>query len=257
MIHIIGNGKGGVGKSLTSTTLACVLISRGAEIKIIEIDNTQNSLQYSNSDVLNADNIQSIQVNQKDEAIADVLFTVMSNPNIHYIIDAGGGDDTFHVLDTLKKIDLPKTYYIPTLKIKKYLQNAVDTYEYINDEANTIFVLNQYQELSKIKDEFKYFFGSPKKGIKSVSPIFGKSKFIALPWSDSFQIAEDDEMTIYDFSSIARDLDEKEAREMFFKQAEGSREKFEKLMIQYWNAIEANNDFQEIIGNFWNLNENE
>ena len=257
MIHIIANSKGGVGKSLTSITLACVLISQEKEIKIIEIDNNQDSLKYTNSDVLSEDNIQSVKLNQKDTAIANILFDVMNDPNIHYIIDAGGGDDTFAIIDAMKDVDLPKTYYIPTLKVKKYLQNAVDTYKYINDGENTIFVLNQYQELEKIRDEFKYFFGSSKKGIKPVAPIFKDSKFIAIPWSDSFQIAEDDEMTIYDFSTIARNMSEKEARELFFKQAEGNRDKFEKSMIQYWNAIDANKDFSEIIENFWNLGEND
>ena len=256
MIHIVANTKGGVGKSLTSITLACVLISKGKKIKIIEIDNNQNSMKYINSDVLNSENIQSISTDKKDTAIADILFDVMSDPGIHYIVDAGGGDDTYQVLEALKDIGLKKTFYIPTLRIKKYLQNAFDTYNYINQPDNTIFVLNQYQNLQKIKDEFIYFFGNSKKGIKPVSPIFKDSKFIAIPWTDSFQIAEDDEMTIYDFSSIARDMSEKKARELFFKQAEGSRDKFEKSMIQYWNAIDANKDFLEIIENFWNLGEN-
>ena len=256
MIHIVANTKGGVGKSLTSITLACVLISKGKKIKIVEIDDNNNSLEYKNSDVLNLENIQSVETEKKDGAIADILFDVMSDPDIHYIIDTGGGNDTYKVLDALINIELPKTFYIPALKIKKYLKNAVDTYNYINQPDNTIFVLNQYQNLQKIKDEFIYFFGNSKKGIKPVSSIFNDSKFIAIPWSDSFQIAEDDEMTIYDFSTIARDMSEKEARELFFKQADGSRDKFERSMIQYWNAIDANKDFSEIIENFWNLGEN-
>jgi len=257
MIHIIANSKGGVGKSLTSIALACVLIAQQKKIKIIEIDNNQNSMKYKNSDVLNSENIQSITTDKKDTAVADILFDVMSDPEIHYVVDAGGGNDTYQVLDALKDIELKKTFYIPTLKIKKYLQNAVDTYTYINQPDNTIFVLNQYQNLQKIKDEFIYFFGNSKKGIKPVSPIFKDSKFIAIPWSDSFQIAEDDEMTIYDFSSIARDMGEKEARELFFKQATGDRDKFEKSMIQYWNAIDANKDFSSIVENFWNLGGND
>jgi MinD-like ATPase involved in chromosome partitioning or flagellar assembly len=252
MIHIFTNTKGGVGKSNTAATLASVLVEKGKKIKQIEFDNNNNSLKYKNSKVFNAQNSKTVMLKQKDKEIADILFDAMSEPDIEYIVDIGGGDDTFAILDALKNVKIAKTYYIPTLKIKKYLENAAKTFEYINDPKNTIFVLNQYSDLSNIKKEFTYFFGAKAKGIKPASPIFKDAKFIAVPYTDSFQIAEDEEMAILDFAEMAV-IDEEVARKKFFEEAAGDRERFEMMYTKYTNALDAERIFEEIKENFWNV----
>ncbi|MDO8454955.1 MAG: AAA family ATPase [Sulfurimonas sp.] len=246
MIYIISNSKGGVGKTQTSVNLACLLHAQERNFKIIELDNNNDSLIFKNSDFLTTDRAISFKLDKKDSAVSDMLFDVMSDDTLDYIVDIGGGDDEQKVLDVLLPVQLPKTYLIPTLKIKKYLQNALVTYEYINDPENIFFVLNQYNKLENIKTEFRYFFGDKDMGIKPVSPVFKNAKTIYMPYSDLFQIAEDDEQTIYDLAAISKNVTEAEARKMSFDLAAGDREKFGILLTQYNNSLEAQKLFQEM-----------
>ncbi len=253
MIHVTANTKGGTGKSNTAITLACVLAAKGKEFRIVELDNNNNSLKNTNSDILNEKNSKSLKLKNKEEAISDMLFDLMDDEKMDYIIDIGGGNDTFEIIDAVKSLDLPKTYYIPILKIKKFMQNAEDTFKYIDDPENTVFVLNQYSNLSELKNEFIYFFGSKKAGVKKVSDYFKDENFIAVPYSNYFQIAEDDEMTLYDLAAISMNLSEADARKMFFEKSNGDRELFHKMRTQYVNSQEAVEVLEEISQNFWNI----
>lgn len=247
MTFVVSNGKGGVGKTTTTTNLACVLHAQGRNFKVIELDNSNQSFIFNNSDFLTQDRAVSFKLDQKDQAISDMLFDLMSDNKLDYIIDCGGGDDTKNVLDLILPLELPKTYLIPTLKIKKYLKNAIDTFEYINDPQNTVFVLNQYNNFENIQSEFKYFFGDKEMGIKPVSPIFKTTKTIYMPFSDLFQIAEDDEQTIYDLASVSRGVGELEARQMAFELSKGDRNKFAALRTQYNNSLAAQKLFDEMV----------
>ena len=217
MIHIITSTKGGVGKSTISVLVGCVFAQKNKKFKIIELDDNNNSLKYAKSDILNSQNIETLRLKNKDEALSNMLFDVMSDTDMDYIIDIGGGNDTFEVLDAIKSMELDKTYYIPTTRIKKYLQNSEDTFNYINDKDNTIFVLNQYANIENLKNEFLYFFGNKKAGIKPASNLFVDSNFIAIPFTNYIQIAEDDEMSIFDLAAISQTLSEDEARKLFLK----------------------------------------
>lgn len=246
MIYIFVNNKGGVGKSLSSINLACLLQSQNRNFKVVELDNNNTSIVFNNSDFLTEEKAISLKLDQKDRAISDMLFDVMSDSSLDYIVDVEGGDGTYKILDALKNVQIEKTYLVPTLKIKKYLKNALDTYEYINDFENTFFVLNQYQVLKNVKTEFKYFFGDKDMGIKPVSPLFKSAKAIYIPWSDLFQVAEDDEQTILDLANISRDVTEAEARATSFQLAAGDRDKFAALIAQYQNSQEAQLLFAEL-----------
>jgi len=253
MLHIMTNTKGGAGKSNTAVTLACALAATDKAFKIIELDDNNNSLKYSNSNILNGENSKSLKLKNKGEAISDMLFDLMRDENIEYIIDIGGGNDTFEIIDAIKSIDMQKTYYIPLLKIKKFMQNAEDTFKYIDDLKNTIFVLNQYSKMEDLKEDFLYFFGDEKMGVKKVSKYFKNDNFIAIPYSNYIQIAEDEEMTLFDLASISTDLPEAEARKIFFEKAEDDRAEFFKMMTRYWNSQKAVKVLDEIVGNFWNI----
>lgn len=246
MIYITCNTKGGVGKSLTSINLACLLHAKGNNFKVVELDSSNNSIVFKNSDFLTQDKAISLNLDQKDNAVSDMLFDVMSDANLDYILDLGGSTDTLNILEMIKPIQLPKTYLIPTLKIKKYMQNALNTFNFIGDPQNVVFVLNQYTNFKKLESEFKYFYGDKEMGIKPVSPIFAKSRTISLPFSDLFQVAEDDEQTILDLSNISKDISESEARTSCFNLANGDKDKFGVLIQQYRNSIDAAKLFQEI-----------
>lgn len=246
MIYIIVNTKGGVGKSLTSINLGCLLHAQERNFKVVELDNNNTSIVFNNSDFLTKDRAISLKLDKKDRAVSDMLFDVMSDPSLDYIVDVGGGDDTLKILDALKNVQIEKTYLIPTLKIKKYLQNALDTFEYIGDPDSTFFVLNQYQKLEEIKTEFRYFFGDKEMGIKPVSSLFKSAKVIYLPYSDLFQVAEDEEESILDLANISRDVSEAEARTTSFQLAAGNKDKFATLITQYQNSQNAQKLFAEL-----------
>jgi len=255
MLHVDCSTKGGVGKSTLAVLTGCVLAQKGKKFKIIELDDNNDSYKYSKSDIFNEENIKTLKLKKKDEALSDMLFDLMSDANMDYIIDIGGGNDTFEVLDAIKSMEIEKTYYIPLTRIKKYMKNSEDTFKYIDDPQNTLFVLNQYSSLENLKDEFLYFFGNKKSGVKTASDFFIDSNFIAIPFTNFIQIAEDDEMSIYDLASISQTLGEDEARKLFFEKAAGDRSKFHKFMTQYWNSQKAAKALDEITQNFWNLNQ--
>lgn len=246
MIYATVSTKGGVGKTNTALTIACLLHSRGKKFKLIELDNSNDSsLLFSNSKVLSPDNIKSLKIDRKDEAIADMLFDLMSEPGMNYIVDIGGGDDT-KIVEKFKQINRPKTWVIPLTRGRKYLPNAEATYNLIADPDNTVFCLNMYSDFAKIKKEFIYFFGDTKTGIKPHSPIFAKARTIGIPFSNYVDIAEEDEQTIYDLASLSRETTQEEAETEFYNAAKGDREKFHKMMMMYWRSQEAAQVFSEI-----------
>ncbi len=120
MIYIFVNNKGGVGKSLSSINLACLLQSQNRNFKVVELDNNNTSIVFNNSDFLTEEKAISLKLDQKDRAISDMLFDVMSDSSLDYIVDVEGGDGTYKILDALKNVQIEKTYLVPTLKIKKY-----------------------------------------------------------------------------------------------------------------------------------------
>lgn len=191
------------------------------------------------------ENIKSLKIDRKDEAVADMLFDLMSEPDMNYIVDIGGGDDT-KIVEKFKQINRPKTWIIPTTKIRKYLANAVSTFEQIDDPDNTVFCLNMYSDFAKIQKEFIYFFGDSKIGIKPYSPIFAKARTIGIPFSHHFEISADEEQTIFDLALISRETTQEEAESEFYNAAGGDREKFHKMMMMYWRSQEAAQVFAEI-----------
>jgi hypothetical protein len=250
MLYICTNSKGGTGKSTTAMIQGCILHSQNKKFKIIELDSSNRSFDYKNSEILNSENTKSFTIDEKEDAISDMLFDIM-NEDIEYIIDIGGGLDTNIIIEALKTIEVEKKWIIPTTSIKKYLQNAANTFDLIGDPKNTFFVLNQYHDISKIQDEFLYFFGNDKFGIKPVSKNFSKCKdILAIPSNNYFQISEDDELTILDLSMVSKNLTELEARKNFIEASAGDRISFKKMLQNYWTSQAALKTFEEIQNNF-------
>ena len=246
MIYITINTKGGVGKTTTAIQMASVLHKAGRQFKVVELDDDVNSMIFNNSDFLTNKNSINLKLDKKSEVMADVLFDAMSSPELDYILDVGAGNNVHQILESLKSLDLAKTFLIPTTSDKKYLQNAIATFELIDDAANSVFVLNRVQNSKNIKRQFLYFFGDKKLGIKPVSEIFAKTKYVWLPDSNYYQIAEDEEQSLLDLAMISYLKSPEEARKDFFEIAKGSREKFHILWLKYEKSIEAAKVFDQI-----------
>lgn len=252
-VYVVAGTKGGVGKSLISVILANLLQGEGRKFKIIEIDDNNDSLKFKNSSILNSDNAVSFKVDMKDDAINDMFFDLMEDNTMDYIIDCGGGNDTKEVLKLLNDIPFDKKFLLPCSRVKKYIKNADETFELINDPENTFYVLNQYSNSEKIKEEFLYFFGNEKLGVRPASKYFSENKYVAVPFSNSFQIAEDEEQILLDLASISQKLTKKEAIDMFYQKAEGDRSIFNKLMPKYQNSCDANELYKILNQNFSSL----
>ncbi len=249
MMYITANSKGGVGKSTASVIIACLLQQQEKKFRVIELDSSNQSFQFQDSFFLK-DNTQTFKIDEKDEAIGDMLFDLMDQ-NIDYVVDIGGGLDTNIIVEELKTIDVPKKWLIPTTSIKKYLQNASNTFDLIDDPKNTYFILNQYSKIEKLKDEFLYFFGDKNFGIEPVSQNFTKCKnILMIPHNNYFQISEDENKTILDLAMISHSLGEADARTKFMKAAKGQKEIFKKMYQNYRVSLAANDVFKEIENNF-------
>ena len=247
MIYVIANTKGGVGKTTTAVNLACQLSYLDRDFKIVEIDNNNNSLIFSNSEILK-DKGMTVKTDEKAKAIGGIFFNLAKNPNMDYIVDIGGGDDFHQIIESLKELDLPKTYLIPATSDKKYLTNAKDTFEEINDPSNTYFVLNRCYS-DDPKKEYIYFFGNQKLGVKPVSDIFKDAKYFTMPYSNFYQIAEDDEQTILDLALISIAKNENEITKDFMELSKGNESKFIELWETYEKSKEAAKIFLRIHAN--------
>lgn len=248
MIYIVGSTKGGVGKSLIAVVIAMILFFRKRKFKVIELDNNNNSLSYQNSEVLSKDTGISLSTEEKTKAIGSIIFNIAKDSNMDYIVDIGGGDDFKAVIESLTELDLPKTYIIPTTSDKKYLQNASDTFDLISDPENTFFALNKSYEKNP-KNEFMYFFGNSKFGVKPVSENFKKGKYFNIPHSQFFQIAEDDEQTLLDLALISIEKNETEITKDFMDLCGDDESKFIELWEQYERSKEAAKLFLKIQNN--------
>ncbi len=246
MIYITINTKGGVGKTTTAVQLASVLHNQNQKFKIIELDDDVNSMLFENSDFLTSENSLNVTLSQKGEVVGDVLFDAMSDPSINYILDVGAGNNVHQIIESLVSLPLPKTFLIPATSDKKYLENAKKTYELINDPQNTIFVLNRYVKYSEIKEQFIYFFGDKKLGITPVSPIFKTAKWIALPASNYYQIAEDENQSLLDLANISILKNRDDARREFYEISNADRALFHILWSKYEKSIEAAKVFFEV-----------
>ena len=240
MIYVIANTKGGVGKTTTAINLACQLHYLGKNFKIVEIDNNNNSLIFSNSEILKNKGM-TVRTDEKAKAIGGIFFNLAKNPEMDYIVDIGGGDDFHQIIESLKELDLPKTYLIPATSDKKYLVNAKDTFEAINNPENTYFVLNRCYS-DNPKKEYIYFFGNQKLGVKPVSTIFKDAKYFTMPYSNFYQIAEDDEQTLLDLALISISKNENEITKDFMEMSNGDEAKF----IEFWETYEKSKEAAKV-----------
>lgn len=252
-VFIVGNEKGGVGKSTTATNLGTCLFYRGRNFRIVELDDHNNSMMFANSQILGGDKTISLKLDQKVKAIGSMIFNLAKNQEMDFILDIGGGSDFHAVIENLKELKINKKWLIPTTSDKKYLANAARAFELIDDPQNTYFVLNKVYSMDNLENEFMYFFGNKKYGVKAVSECFSKTPFLAIPHSQFFQIAEDDEMTLLDLGLISMEKDEEQIQKEFLEIVGDDENKFITLWENYERSKEAAKIFMKIEKSFKKL----
>lgn len=204
-------------------------------VKILEIDDNNNSNIFANSDVVNG---LSVKVDGSEDAFTDMLFEQMAN-DIKLVLDLGGGNDSKAGLKLIKDSAIPFTYIIPVGNSLSQLQNAVDTYNLIDEPDNTIFALNQVTNIDKVKKEWIFWFGSEEFGIESVSEKLNKPKTIFIPRTPLFEISALNGITIAELAKLSDGIPKEKAINIFFKESKGDKDIFKSLNNRYKQSLLA------------------
>ena len=190
-IHVMGQTKGGVGKSTVSNIVSTLLYlqNQNQKINLFEIDDNNNSKVNSNYI-----NHQSLKLKDSEVVIDDIQFSSLSDSNLVNIVDAGGGNDTKLVLQKLKEIDLSGlNYYIPLNDDMEQVDNVKDTIALIRDfdkSANINLILNRCFSLEKdeIQKQFINIFGSDELDIPNQLDNLKVDNIFFVPNSNIFSI---------------------------------------------------------------------
>lgn len=248
-IHVLLNTKGGVGKSTLSWHVMPALFAKlGKSFKIFEIDNNNVTNVFHQSTIIK-DNTQTVKTSDKNIA-AEIIFQTMTS-NDELIIDAGGGDDAIKVTEIVKSIGQAKiNWFIPLNRNLAQLKNALNTYEQINDPQNTYFILNGYTSINDIADEFLFYFGNTDMNIEGIRDQLKIEREFSIPFSNYFEIAEMQNLTIADLAKISQELTKEEAKALFFEKFQNDKQSFLRAWNDYKNSENAAQVLEQIFVDF-------
>ena len=233
MFHVTVSTKGGVGKStLSQQVIAPFLFYKNEKkVRIIEVDDNNDSSKILGDSKVTF--IDSLKVERGNDEAQSALFNVYDGEDV--IIDAGGSGDTIEVIKSISSLGVYDKciFYIPLLKNKAGVKNALDAYNIIraeNKESKVIFILNQAKSMhnDEVKDQFVYFFGDRMMGIDGIADIFKEDKnvdVISVPDTNVFDYSETYGMTAYEIGNETIDRDT-----FFSEQKEKSAEAFQKAL---------------------------
>ncbi|MBU0626057.1 ParA family protein [Patescibacteria group bacterium] len=198
------NTKGGVGKSTLAYHILPYLL-KDKLFQLIEIDdNNQTIDSYTNSELLN-NKIKSVKIDQGTEALETLVVESMFDNDLITIIDAGGGNDSRIVIQSLIDHNLASDtlFVIPYVPDFSQLHNLFETIELVQN-YNHIVVCNNFSG----KEDEAFIHGSEDFEIPNISQLFHE-KFSVVPKTNLFGYATAYEKnTIYDFAKIAFDFDQ-------------------------------------------------
>lgn len=182
----IVNTKGGAGKSTLAFHLFPYFLTRANKsFNIVEIDNNNNtSAVYTESPILH-ERIKSVVVESGKEEMQELLEKILlekfnaseSDKKDIYIIDAGGGDDTKAVIDTIFQNDLAEStlFVIPYMPSYAQIDNVETTIKLLNG-ADYIVVANSISPYDGEDDEFVT--GNEKWKIPNMQELYNGRFFI-------------------------------------------------------------------------------
>lgn len=164
---VVVSTKGGPGKTTISRhVLPSLFIGQNKTIRVHELDNNNNKAYEGETTFLPPKNSEiefytmKARGNEAENAIFDISFDHEETKDIINIIDAGGGDDSLQVLNTLKNIEFENlNYIIPINSNKGQILNALQTISAIRkieEDANITVVLNRLNNSKEtIKESIK------------------------------------------------------------------------------------------------------
>ena len=231
--------KGGVGKTNTSWQAnTSILAYQNIQFQVWEIDDNNSSFYYTNSDILSAENCQTVRTDDEEIAANIALETIVSGEKI--IIDGGGGNDTRAAIKLIKAVveDVSKVWLIPIDANSDDFKLAQETAELIDDPDNTYFVLNNFVS----EKQFRWF---DKKKYKN---------YVEVPYSELFAYAREEKQTLYDLAQISQNMSKEQAKEIFVEQftqdGELDREAFKKAFNDFLKSELAAEYLETLNSNF-------
>ena len=196
--------KGGVGKSSIAFHILPYLL-KDKQFQLLEIDdNNQTIYSFISSELLNS-KIRSVKIDKGTEELETLVVENMLDSNLITVIDAGGGNDSRIVIQSLIDHNLANDtlFIIPYMPDFSQLKNLFETVELV-ENYNYLVVLNNFAG----KDDEIFTSGSEDFEIPNISQIFN-NRFFIIPKTNLFGYATAYEKnTIYDFAKISFDYDQ-------------------------------------------------
>lgn len=240
MIYSVINNKGGCGKTTCSFHVLTAVLKN---FTLLEIDNNNNSSKvYSSSNLLKNNIVKSVKIQKGEEAFDEAMFNSLRGDSRDIIIDSGGGDDTFRVIQLLLEYTNHDDciFIIPLFSNRAQLQNALDTYELVKNRK-VVFVLN-----GDSKENFVFWFGSKEYDVPSVHPDLLKLPTFFLPKTHLFDLSALSGEVLLDASEMANMYqNNKEAQEDIANIAAGDFSEYRRIMGRYRISVQAKKYIEE------------
>ena len=204
MVYVLISTKGGAGKS-TIASLVLPSLFTDKKVYVYEIDNN-NKTKIRNSKII----FSSIKVKDSEEKLFDIDYLAMAKDDIH-IIDAGGGEDTKAVLNSISEVGLEDVVYlIPLNDDIEQVDNVIETIKNIDKRtAKSInVVFNRVYDRENIKEQFIGLFGDEEVGVKDRSnELKMVDNFFSIPNSNMLGVLKNIKgVSLYDVKEAFIDL---------------------------------------------------
>lgn len=195
-VHVVLNTKGGVGKSVIAAHLIPSLIASD-KVKIYEIDNNNKTQDfYANSAKTTIKSV-STEKKELEKALDEAGFYGAEE---EIILDAGGGDDTIRVIDSLEKSGMDCIYYIPLKADADAVANALEVRKRLGS-ARKYLILNDFVK----KEDFWFIYGNEDYKIPQDTRLLSEFDGVfEAPRSSLFGIAKIYKNTLCDIASIQK-----------------------------------------------------
>ena len=213
--------KGGVGKSTISEHLLPYVL-RDLDFQVIEIDDNNDTFKALQNSELLRDKITSCDIAKGTEKLEEIVIQNMLEDSNITIIDAGGGNDSKKVIESLKdqNMESDTLFIIPFFPDFGQIQNLFETVQLVQKE-DYIVVLNSY---AGTKEDDMFIDGNEDFEIENLSKIF-KDRFLIIPKTNLFSFSSTrNKESIYDFAQRAFDFSQTEILEWAKKETKADKE---------------------------------
>lgn len=245
-VYSVVSTKGGSGKTNTANNILPAMLGK---CKILEIDNNNESSSFYKESEFVIEH-KSISTKEAEEHLQDIVFDLMSGADSDIVIDAGGGDDTLEVVETLKSLNIntyaENIFVIPTMNSLLQAHNVEQMIEVLKGEK-IVIALNGVHDLENAEREWVFWYGSEELNIEGFVTKIPKSiKTIQIPHTYLYELANSYNFLLADFAAVAYRATQEEASKEIFKNCNGDREEFKKMLTLFRRRVDAKNLIESI-----------